>query len=487
MRKAGVLLHISSLPSKYGIGTFGKSAYDFIDKLKEAKQSYWQILPLGPTSYGDSPYQSFSVFALNPYFIDLSFLVRDNLLLETEIIDSTNHKKYVNYEKLYQERFTVLKKAYERFNKEDDRYVEFLNENYFWLYDYALFMAIKEKYDGKSWEFWPEEIRLRDQKVLSDLSEKLNDEIQFHYFIQFRAYTDWYNLKEYANLNGIEIIGDLPIYVSYDSSDVWSNPNLFKLDNKKLPVFVSGVPPDNFSKDGQLWGNPIYNWEYLANNNYNWWQERIKINSKLFDIIRIDHFIGFVHYYQIPYGNKTAKNGVWIKGPGKDLFDALLENLGDLNIIAEDLGNITDEVRELLNYTKFPGMKLLQFAFDSNETNNYLPHYYEKNSITYTGTHDNMTSKSWFKSLSKKDLKYALNYMNHKYGNKVKSLIKETHKTISKIVIIPMQDYLFLDDKARFNIPSTLGNNWMWRLKENQFNQKTINLIKNITTLYGRE
>lgn len=486
MRKTGILMHISSLPSKYGIGTFGESAYTFIDKLNEAKQSYWQILPLGPTSYGDSPYQTFSAFAINPYFIDLDFLIKDNLLKKEDIIDSTYKSNQIDYKKIYDERFLVLRKAFNNFDLKNNDYLSFVSKHEKWLNDYALFMAIKKKFNDKSIDYWDNDLRNYKPTAINKAKLELKDEINFYLFLQFEAYRQWDNLKKYANSKNIKIIGDLPIYIAYDSSDLWANPKIFKLDKENIPTHVAGVPPDNFSKDGQLWGNPIYDWKYLEETNYNWWVRRLRSTFELFDVVRIDHFIGFVHYYQIPFGDLTAKNGKWVDGPSYKLFETLKKELGTLDIIAEDLGLITDGVRDLLKKTGYPGMKLLQFAFDSNEDNNYLPHYYDKNTVAYTGTHDNPTSKEYFKLLNKNDLKYALNYMNHRFGNKVLSLIKETLKSPSYIAIIPIQDYLFLGKNARINTPSTLGNNWTWRLKPNQFNQKTINLIKELTTIYGR-
>ncbi len=486
MRKAGILLHISSLPSKYGIGTFGKEAYKFIDFLEQTGQTYWQILPLGPTSYGDSPYQTFSAFALNPYFIDLDFLVNEKLLKKTEIKDSTITPETVDYEKMYFERFDVLKTAYNRFNKEDADYIKFLEENVSWLPDYALFMAIKATQNDVSWIEWPDNLRLRDPKTIEKASIDLKDAIEFQYFLQYKSHQQWFNLKTYANHKGIAFIGDMPIYVAFDSSDVWTKPQYFQLDKNRYPTLVAGVPPDNFSKDGQLWGNPLYRWDVLELEHFSWWIDRVKSNMTLFDVLRIDHFIGFVNYFGIPFGDKTARHGKWYKGPSYKLFDAIKWQLGDLAIIAEDLGAITDEVRALLKYTGFPGMKLLQFAFDAREESDYIPHLYTNNVVAYTGTHDNETTPEWFTKLPANDLKYALDYINHQSGSKTDSLIKATLATVADTAIIPIQDYLGLGSEARFNIPSTLGNNWVWRLRPEQLDRIVKNKIKRFTKLYGR-
>lgn len=485
-RSSGILLHVTSLPSNYGIGTFGKEAYKFVDFLEKTNQTYWQFLPLGPTSFGDSPYQSFSINALNPYFIDLDILVKEGLLLKKDIIDSTYSKK-INYGKLYDERYKVLRKAFNNFNENDYHYQNFINIHKDWVYDYAQFMTIKRKFDDVSLMYWPSDVRTRNHDVLNKLIDENQTEIKFQLFLQYLAYKQFYELKTYANNKGIKLIGDIPIYVSYDSSDVWTRPELFMLDQENIPTFVAGVPPDNFSKDGQLWGNPLYNWEKHKEENFKWWINRIKHQTHMFDVIRIDHFIGFVNYYKIPATDETAANGVWEKALGKELFKQVKLELGELNIIAEDLGVITDEVRALLKDTGFPGMKLLQFAFDSREESDYIPHLYPKNSVAYTGTHDNETTKEWFTKLNEKDLNYCLNYINcTNKRNQVDSLIKETLKSPSNLAIIPMQDYLGLGSEGRMNIPSTLGNNWMWRLNKDYETNELINKVKNFTNLYGR-
>ncbi len=488
MRRSGILCHISSLPSPYGIGSFGKKAYEFVDFLVSTKQSYWQILPLGPTSYGDSPYQTFSAFANNPYFIDLDFLVEEGLLKPSDIKATFHSSRYVDYDLLYQERFDVLRIAFTNFDLTNKDYKKFLNKEGYWVYDYALFMALKGYHNGDSWLYWDDKIRLRDNDTLNHFKEILKDDIEFYQFLQFKAYEQWFKLKKYANDNNVEIVGDMPIYVSYDSSDVWANPNMFDLDQERLPYHVAGVPPDNYSSDGQLWGNPLYDWAYLEKHDFSWWIERVKSSMELFDMIRIDHFIGFVNFFSIKYGEKTAKKGTWKKGPGKKLFESIKKHIGHVNIIAEDLGVVTDDVRALLKETGFPGMKLLQFAFDSREESDYIPHLYPRNVIAYTGTHDNQTTASWFETLPTEDLEYCLNYINHQgEGSPVDSLIKTTLGCVADTAIIPIQDYLHLKSEGRMNIPSTLGNNWRWRLLDSELTQELMEKIEMLTKLYGRE
>jgi 4-alpha-glucanotransferase len=488
MRTSGILCHISSLPSPYGIGTYGKKAYEFVDFLVNAKQTYWQILPLGPTSYGDSPYQTFSAFANNPYFIDLDMLINDGLLSSDEISDIVKNPKYVDYESLYDRRYVTLRCAYSRFNKDSESFLSFLNKESYWLNDYALFMAIKSDHEGKSWLYWDQDLRLRKPHALEKAAQLLKEEIDFQKFLQYKAYQQWDLLKAYANNKGIKIVGDMPIYVSYDSSDVWANPSMFQLDANNVPTHVAGVPPDNYATDGQLWGNPLYHWDHLEETNYQWWIDRVKASIQMFDMIRIDHFIGFVNFYSIPYKDINARKGVWIKGPGKKVFDAIKQTLGDVPIIAEDLGVVTPEVRKVLEDVGYPGMKLLQFGFDASEDSEYLPHHYHENIVAYTGTHDNMTSASWFESLSKENLEFALSYMNCcETQDHVECLIKETLKCHANTAIIPIQDYLHLKDDGRMNIPSTLGNNWQWRLVEDQLNKSLGKHIAKLTKLYRRD
>ena len=417
MRRSGMLLPVASLPSKYGIGTFSKEAYDFVDMLHSAGQSLWEILPLGPTGYGDSPYQSFSTFAGNPYFIDLDQLVGEGLLTEEECnsYDWGNKSNYIDYEKIYLSRFKILRKAYKRSNIGDSKkFNAYCKKNSWWLDDYALYMSIKDSYDGKPWIEWDEEIRERKEDALLSYKRDLEEEIEFYKYLQYLFSQQWHKLKAYANKKGISIIGDIPIYVSLDSSDTWANPELFQLDKECLPTAVAGCPPDSFCETGQLWGNPLYDWEYHQFTDYEWWIKRIKYSFDLYDIVRIDHFRGFDEYYSIPYGDKTAVNGTWEKGPGIELFKYLRQELGEVDIIAEDLGFLTESVKQLLKDTGYPGMKILQFGFDPREDSDYLPHNYDRNCVVYTGTHDNNTIRGWYKEISREDKKMSVNYMNNK-------------------------------------------------------------------------
>ena len=492
MRRSGMLLPITSLPSKYGIGSFSKEAYDFVDTLKASGQNLWQILPLGPTGYGDSPYQSFSTFAGNPYFIDLDELVKEGLLLEEECnnYDWGDNKQYIDYEKIYLSRFKILKTAYKRSNiKENKRFKAYCNKNEWWLHDYALYMSIKDSFDGKPWIEWDKDIKLREKEAICKYEDKLGDEITFYKYLQYLFTQQWNKLKAYANKNGISIIGDIPIYVSMDSADTWSYKELFQLDKEYNPIAVAGCPPDSFSKTGQLWGNPLYYWEYHSDTDYEWWIKRIEHSFKLYDVVRIDHFRGFDEYYSIPYGDLTAKNGTWEKGPGIELFNYINKKLGNVDIIAEDLGFLTNSVKQLLEDTGYPGMKIIQFAFDSREESDYLPHNYNKNSVVYTGTHDNSTICGWYKELIKEDKSMSINYINNKYtkNNAIHwDFICLAMRSVADTCIIPVQDYLGLGDEARINIPSTLGNNWTWRMKPNSFSKKLNKKIYTLTKLYGR-
>ncbi len=489
MRKSGILLPISSLSSKYGIGSFSKEAYEFIDLLKKTKQSIWQTLPLGPTGYGDSPYQSFSTFAGNPYFIDLDQLVEEGLLTQEECdsYDWGNNEEYIDYGKIYSSRFKVLGKAFQRRNIEDEDYIKYCNENEWWLHDYSLYMAIKDSLESKSWIEWDEGIRIRKQNEIEQYENELKDDIELYKYTQYLFFTQWSKLKAYANENGVSIVGDIPIYVSLDSADTWAKPELFQLDEEYKPIAVAGCPPDYFSEDGQLWGNPLYNWEYNKETNYDWWIKRIEHAFKLYDVVRIDHFRGFDEYYSIPYGDKDAKKGTWKTGPGIELFNAIREQLGEVNIIAEDLGTLTDSVKQLLKDTKYPGMKILQFAFDADETNEYLSHNYNKNCIVYTGTHDNSTSCGWYKTIDEDTKQMVQDYTNSSQSNEINwDLICLAMRSIADTCIIPAQDYLGLDDSARTNKPSTLDNNWTWRMKKDCFDTNTVKKIERLTKIYSR-
>lgn len=490
MRKSGILLPVSSIPSKYGIGTFSKQAYEFVDFLEKAGQKYWQILPLGPTGYGDSPYQSFSTFAGNPYYIDLEALVEKGWLTEEECdaCDFGADEEYVDYEKIYLSRFKILKKAYERSNiAADEAFLKFREENTFWLGDYALYMAVKNSFDSVSWIEWDEDIRLRKNEAIASYKEKYAQEVEFYEFQQFLFTSQWFALKEYANEKGIEIIGDIPIYVAFDSADTWANPELFQLDENCIPVGVAGCPPDSFSATGQLWGNPLYRWEYHKETGYEWWMKRIAYCYQLYDVVRIDHFRGFDEYYFIPYGDETAEFGHWEKGPGYDIFKVMKEKLGRKAVIAEDLGFLTPSVLKLVKKTGYPGMKILQFAFDSREESDYLPHNYTNNSVVYTGTHDNDTTMGWYDSLNKRDKAFAKRYLNIRSQKDVHwEFIRAALASVSDTAIIPMQDYLGLGAEARINIPSTLGNNWKWRMTEGQLTEELAEKICKMTKLYGR-
>ncbi len=490
MRKGGILLPVSSIPSKYGIGTFSKQAYEFVDFLEKAGQKYWQILPLGPTGYGDSPYQSFSTFAGNPYYIDLEELIEKGWLTEEECdaCDFGTDGEYVDYEKIYLSRFIVLKKAYERSNiSADETFLKFREENAFWLEDYALYMAVKNSFDSVSWIEWDEDIRLRKKEAMASYKEKYAEEVEFYKFQQFLFASQWFALKAYANKKGIEVIGDIPIYVAFDSADTWANPELFQLDGNCVPVGVAGCPPDSFSATGQLWGNPLYRWEYHKETGYEWWMRRIAYCYQLYDVVRIDHFRGFDEYYFIPYGDGTAEFGHWEKGPGYDIFKVMKEKLGKKAVIAEDLGFLTPSVLKLVKKTGYPGMKILQFAFDSREESDYLPHNYMNNSVVYTGTHDNDTTLGWYNTLNKRDKAFARRYLNIKSGKDVHwEFIRAALASVSDTAIIPMQDYLGLGAEARINIPSTLGNNWKWRMSDGQLTEELAEKIRKMTILYGR-
>lgn len=493
MRKCGVLMPVASLPGNYGIGTFGKSAYEFVDNLHSAGQSYWQILPLGPTSYGDSPYQSFSTFAGNPYFIDIDMLIEEGLLKKSEAdaCDFGKNKEKIDYAKIYNARFTLLKKAYKRSKAlESKEYKRFEKENSFWLENYALFMAVKNAFGGVSYIEWDEPIRRHEAAAVKEYSMKYSEEIKFYKFLQFMFSRQWLALKKYANEKNVKIIGDIPIYVAFDSADTWANPELFQFNEKGYPIAVAGCPPDAFSATGQLWGNPLYDWKYHKKTGYKWWILRIKHCYEIYDVVRVDHFRAFDEYYSIPYGDKTAEFGKWKKGPGYALFKTLKENLGDVEMIAEDLGFLTESVFKLVAKTGYPGMKVLQFAFDSREDSDYLVHNYTKNSIVYTGTHDNDTILGWFKSIKKDDRLMATEYLNRTEfasdKDLVFSFIKLAMSSVSKLCIIPMQDYLVLDNEARINLPSTVGGNWEWRMKNRAFTKSLAKEMRAMARLYAR-
>ncbi len=494
-RAAGILLPMTSLPSKYGIGCFSKSAYDFVDWLKEAGQTYWQILPLVPTSYGDSPYQSFSTFAGNPYFISLEALIEEGVLTQEECdeVDFGDDASSIDYEKIYKQRYPLLHKAYERSNiSENENYQRFVNENSWWLSDYALFMAVKDRFGGIIWTQWAEDIRLRWGYSMDYYRRELYFDIEFHQYMQFKFFEQWYALKSYANEKGIYIIGDIPIYVAMDSADTWAHPELFQLDGQNIPYAVAGCPPDGFAPEGQLWGNPLYRWDYHRGTGYDWWVSRLAYCFKMYDVIRIDHFRGFDEYFSIPYGATTAREGHWEKGPNMELFRCVENRLGWHEVIAEDLGYVTDSVRRLVQESGFPGMKVLEFAFDSRDTgsaNDYLPHNYIENSVAYTGTHDNETIVGWFDSITEEERELARNYLCDHYTPKellYQSFISLAMRSNAKTCIVPMQDYLGYDNSCRINKPSTLGTNWRWRIQKKELSSTLQKEILAVTKRYGR-
>lgn len=493
MRRSGILLPVSAIPSEYGIGTFSKEAYAFVDFLERAGQKLWQILPLGPTGYGDSPYQSFSTFAGNPYYIDLVTLIEQGYLTreDCDAFDAGDSREYVDYEKIYLSRFKILEKAYhaalKQGLKKSASYKTFKADNAYWLEDYALYMAVKVFFGSVCWVEWDEDIRLRKPAAVKRYKKELADEIEFYKFQQYLFYTQWTALKSYANEKGIEIIGDIPIYVAFDSADTWANPELFQLDENNLPIGVAGCPPDAFSETGQLWGNPLYKWEYHRQTEYDWWMKRIAYCYELYDVVRIDHFRGFDAYWFVPYGDETAQNGHWVDGPGYELFAAMKKKLGKRQVIAEDLGFLTPRVLKMVKRTGFPGMKVLQFAFGDTARNAYLPHNYPTNCVVYTGTHDNETMMGWYRNVEKKYRKNAKKYLDIRDNKGVQwYFIRAALGSVADTAVIPMQDYLGLGNEARINTPSTLGDNWKWRMKPDACTPKLAKKIRKVTRMYGR-
>lgn len=489
MRESGILMHITSLPGPYGVGTMGKEAYAFIDFLKNAGQRYWQILPLTPTGYGDSPYQSCSTFAGNHYLIDLDTLISQGLLerSEVEAIDWGGSEEKADFGLLYQNRLRVLRLAYDRFQG-GEAFDAFCRENGSWLPDFALFMALKAENGGKSWYEWEDKLKFRDYDAMWETRTALRDQIRFYSFVQYQFFRQWQALREYAHKNGVEIIGDVPIYVPLDSADVWSNPELFLLDAELKPTAVAGVPPDAFTSDGQLWGNPLYRWDALARDGYAWWLRRLAAAGKLYDVVRMDHFRGFEAYWAVPYGDTTARGGKWVKGPGMKFIETVKRELPSLRLIAEDLGFLTKEVLELRDRSGFPGMKVLEFAFDSREPSDYLPHTYIANTVCYTGTHDNMTMRQWFETASKEAVEYAVEYMNlSESEGLVWGVIRTAMASVSNLCVVQMQDYLDLGEEARMNFPGTLSDkNWTWRVKSGIIDKALALRIYRLTKLYGR-
>ena len=491
MRKSGILMHISSLPGPYGVGSMGKSAYDFVDFLEAAGQSYWQILPLSPTGYGNSPYQSFSTFAGNHYLIDLDILAGQGLLTEQELagVSWGENEGQVDFGLLYKERTRLLKIAHGRF-AETEEYRDFVRDNSIWLQDYALFMAIKEHFRGRDWQCWSVSLLMRLGSVMDAYREELRDSIRFQYFLQYEFFRQWKALRSYANGKGIKIIGDVPIYVPLDSADVWANPELFQLDASRRPTVVAGCPPDGFSADGQLWGNPIYNWEKMHAERYHWWIRRMKAAAKMYDVVRFDHFRGFESYWSVPAGAKTAAAGQWRKGPGMDFVGAIKRALPDLEIIAEDLGFVTPEVKKLLSDSGYPGMKVMEFAFDTREPSarDYLPHRYSVNSVVYSGTHDNLTLKQWFDEAAPADVQSAYDYLGlNESEGPIWGMIRGAMGSVSKLCIIQMQDYLEIGGEGRMNHPGTLTSaNWTWRAAPGFASDALAEKIRTLTERYDR-
>jgi len=488
-RSAGVLLPVSSLPSNYGIGGFGEDARRWVDFLCEAGQSFWQILPLNPTGPGDSPYQSFSAFAGNPYFIDLDELCGDGLLNQAEIKGASRGRsdRRVDYGSLYRTREPLLRKAFSRF-RDYGALDGFIDRNP-WFEHYALYMVIKAANGLQPWTKWEMPLRKRYREDIEKFKSDNAGEIRFHAFVQYQFGRQWSAIREYANAKGVQIIGDIPIYVSLDSADVWENRGLFQLDGDDIPTWIAGCPPDSFSKDGQIWGNPLYDWDSIAKAGYLWWIERLRENFKLFDVLRLDHFRGLEGYFAIPYGAKSAEGGEWRLGPGTEFIDIIKRTLPDACIIAEDLGFLTDGVRKLLEYSGYPGMKVLQYAFDDREAGDYIPYKYTANTVAYTGTHDNDTVKGWSKTAPRVCIRDAMDYMGIRRGADLpRGMIRLALQSGSNLAIIPMQDWLGLGSGARFNIPSTVGGgNWQWRLKRNGLTHRLAEEMAHLTSIYGRK
>ena len=489
MRSCGILMHISSLPSPYGIGTFGKEAERFADWLKSAGQKYWQVLPIGPTGYGDSPYQPFSSFAGNPLLIDLDELAENGYLAKKSVADADYgaDPTFVDFDKIRTCKMALLREAFAGFT-DDVGYTSFVMDEQDWLDDYALFTALKEKFGGRPWTEWDEDIKKRQPEAVKRWTEELKEEIRFVKFVQYIFFRQWDRFHRYCNKNGIQIIGDIPIYVSPDSADVWAQPELFELDESLNPKRVAGVPPDYFSATGQLWGNPLYNWEEMHRTGYKWWLKRVGKAAECFDMLRIDHFRAFDTYYAIPFGHKTAEHGTWEKGPGMELFNAIKNDLGDVNIIAEDLGDIFDSVKELLKDTGFPGMRVLQFGFNPDNTDNdHLPHNYPVNCVAYTGTHDNAPVMQWYREADPKSRAMSKRYLKPgMFGKFSSSCIRAVYASPAKLAIVPMQDILGLGKESRMNLPSTVGGNWNWRMLPGKLTDKLAGKLRDLAETYFR-
>ena len=480
---------ISALPSKHGIGALGKEAYCFVDFLKGSKQVYWQILPIGPTGYGDSPYQSFSAYAGNPYWIDLDLLAAEGMLSVADIKGPgfVENPDFVDYGDLYEKRFDLLRKAAVQISPDDKGFSSFCTGNAEWLYEYALFMALKEEHGMRSFHLWPDTYRIYSEKSHAKTMEKLAGKLHFWKAVQYLFFTQWEKFKAYANGSGVKIIGDMPIYVSPDSADLWANHNLFQVNAKREMSSVAGCPPDSFDSDGQLWGNPLYNWGCHKKQGYSWWIKRLKHAGKIFDVVRIDHFRGFLGYYSIPAGSLTAANGKWRRGPGEDFIASIKKMAPEITIIAEDLGYLTPAVHKLLRFSGFPGMKVLQFAFDGSKSNVYLPHLYTENCVVYTGTHDNPTIREWAKSAPPLEIKFAKNYLGASSRPVLEdAMISAAMHCKSNTCIIPVQDWLKLGGEARINTPGVAEGNWRFRVRKRRLSKALAERIRHLTEESGR-
>lgn len=490
-RGAGILLSITSLPSRYGIGTLGDEAYRFVDLLVDLKQKYWQVLPVGPTGMGDSPYQSFSAFAGNPYLIDLDLLVSEGLLATEEILEYSfgNDEGLVDYPALFENRFKVLRKAFDRFDLSQDSYTKFCTDNRHWLEDYSLYMAIKEASGNSKWQEWEDRLKEHDTEAVFDFKVAHERDVSFWSFLQFEFFSQWEKVRKYANERGILIIGEVPLYVSEDSADVWAHRELFMLNSKGYPEEVAGCPPDAFTQGGQKWGNPLYDWTVMENFKFGWWHDRISTVSALYDVIRINHFVGVVKYYSVPTKNADAKGGKWHKGPGKKFTDVIEKAAGDSVLIVEDFGTVViPVVRKLMNKLGWPGMKVLLFAFDENPMNTNLPHNYEDgNCVVYGTTHDSDTLVGYFKDKNDYQLAFLYEYLGvHSKDEISDAFIKLAYSSVANVVIIQMQDILKYGNEARMNCPSTVGNNWRWRLTHNSVDEKRREWLRTLSTIYRR-
>lgn len=489
-RGAGILMPITSLPSEYGIGTLGNEAFRFVDLLGELRQKYWQVLPVGPTSFGDSPYQSFSAFAGNPYMIDLDECAKAGLLTKEEIRSYSwgENETDVDYASLFLNRYKILHTAFERFDANAPGYRNFCTEQSYWLDDFSMYMALKEANGNKGWYEWNDGLKYRKKQYIDKAKKELKREIEFCCFCQYEFFRQWKDLKTYANKRGIEIIGDIPLYVAYDSADVWAEPEQFLLNGHNEMESVAGCPPDAFSDDGQKWGNPLYNWEKMNADGFSWWKKRMQANAGLFDVIRIDHFIGLVRYYTIPAHDPDGRNGKWMRGPGRELTDVIESAVGSTKIIAEDLGVFVPGVKKLIEKTGWPGMKVLIFAFDGNPDHEYLPHNYnDTNMVVYAGTHDNETIMGYFGAKSDYELAYLYEYLNIKSKNEIPdAMLRMAYSSIADVVIFQMQDILGLGNEARMNLPSTIGINWRWRMKKEAVTEKRKEFVRTLSMIYNR-